>query len=86
MKLLISVDRKNGKEEGLEAVELATVFARRYPGIVVGLDVSGDPNLGDTSWILQVMQEARNQGLQISCHLPEVETAFTAIISLPLRH
>ncbi len=73
MKLLISVDRKNGEEESLETVKLTTNIQTKYPDIVVGVDISGDPRLGDTSWIVRVMQDARNKGLKISCHLPEVD-------------
>lgn len=73
VKLLISIDRKNGEDESLETVNLATTIRTKYPDIMVGIDISGDPRLGDASWIVRVMQEARNKGLKISCHLPEVE-------------
>lgn len=73
MKLLISVDRKNGEEEGLKTVQLATTIQTKYPDVMVGIDISGDPRLGDASWIVRVMQYARNEGLKISCHLPEVD-------------
>ncbi|ODM96785.1 Adenosine deaminase-like protein [Orchesella cincta] len=82
VKLLISVDRKNGEQEALETVELSAIVAAKYPDIVVGIDVSGDPNYGNSTWIVNVMGEARRKGFKISCHLPEIVNPDEAIAFL----
>jgi len=72
VKLLISVDRRNGENDGLENVQLAHRWAQRYPDIVVGLDISGDPTHGSMEWISRVITEAKQFNLFVSCHLSEV--------------
>lgn len=72
VKLLISIDRKLGEDEAAETIELANKVIKKYPELMVGLDVSGDPNCGHHSWIVRVMEEARKRKFNISCHLPEV--------------
>jgi adenosine deaminase len=72
VKLLISIDRKMGALEGSENVDLAINWFMKYPELVVGLDLSGDPRQGSHEWIIPLLARAREHGLQISCHLPEV--------------
>lgn len=43
--------------------------------LVVGLDVSGNPNCADLKDYLPVLQEARRSGLKLAVHLAEVSTA-----------
>ncbi|CAL8098874.1 unnamed protein product [Orchesella dallaii] len=82
LKLLISIDRKKGEKDAFETVELAATVAAKYPEIVVGIDVSGDPQYGNSIWIVNVMKEARRRGFKISCHLPEIVNPDEAIAFL----
>jgi hypothetical protein len=68
----LSIDRKAGMEHGSENVKLTEKWIKLEPVIVVGLDISGDPNYGNYSWIITLMEIARNHRIPISCHLSEV--------------
>jgi len=72
VKLIISIDREKGAEEGAENVDLAIDLFREYPSVVVGMDLSGNPTMGNISWILPLLSKAKASGLQLTCHLPEV--------------
>jgi adenosine deaminase len=61
-----------GPLEGAENVELAGSFSRKYPNIVLGMDLSGDPTKGSCEWIIPLLDRARKSGLPLSVHLPEV--------------
>lgn len=82
VKLLISIDRKYGEEDARENVLLTRKWLAKYPDVIVGLDVSGDPRLGSYEWIIPVLQSARHQGISISCHLSEVLTFISWLHSL----
>lgn len=44
-RFLVAVDRRNGPEVALETVKLAEDFMLSSDGVVVGLDLSGDPTV-----------------------------------------
>ncbi|TGZ37181.1 Adenosine deaminase-like protein [Temnothorax longispinosus] len=48
VKLLVSINRKQGYESAEENINLAIQFIEKYPGYVVGIDLSGDPTAGDS--------------------------------------
>lgn len=47
----MAVDRRNGPEVAMETVKLAEDFMSSSDGVVVGLDLSGDPTVS-TDWIV----------------------------------
>lgn len=47
------------------------------PEIVVGLDLCGNPNTGDTKSILFALNFSKKMGQRVSVHLPEVRTYLT---------
>lgn len=49
-RFLVAVDRRNGPEVAMETVKLAEDFMLSSDGVVVGLDLSGDPTVS-TAWI-----------------------------------
>lgn len=81
-KLLISIDRGNTARNYLENICLAQWYRRKYPEIVVGLDLSGDPNKGDTKKIMFALNFSKKMGQRLSLHLPEVR--FHSISSICL--
>lgn len=70
VKSLISVDRKQGYEAASENIRLAMSYAKEYPDIVVGIDLSGDPTKGDA--FIELLEDSRKAGLKIAAHCAEV--------------
>lgn len=44
-RFLVAIDRRNGTEVAMETVKLAEEFMLSSDGLVVGLDLSGDPTV-----------------------------------------
>lgn len=72
VKLLISIDRRQGKEVAEEILDLALSQHRQYPHIIAGIDLSGDPSKGVITDYLPILQQARDAGLKISIHCAEI--------------
>ncbi|XP_035653855.1 adenosine deaminase-like protein isoform X6 [Oncorhynchus keta] len=72
VRFLVAVDRRNGAEVAMETVKLAEDFMLSTDGLVVGLDLSGDPTVGHGRDLLPALQKAKNCGLKLSLHLSEV--------------
>ncbi|XP_064807253.1 adenosine deaminase-like protein isoform X1 [Oncorhynchus masou masou] len=72
VRFLVAVDRRNGAEVAMETVKLAEDFMLSTGGLVVGLDLSGDPTVGHGRDLLPALQKAKNCGLKLSLHLSEV--------------
>ncbi|GAX83515.1 hypothetical protein CEUSTIGMA_g10940.t1 [Chlamydomonas eustigma] len=68
VKLILSIDRREGSEEAMNTVMLAA----QYPGIVVGIDLSGNPTVGCWSQWRDALIKARQLGLKIAVHAAEV--------------
>lgn len=47
-RFLVAIDRRNGTEVAMETVKLAEEFMLSSGGLVVGIDLSGDPTVRDT--------------------------------------
>nr|XP_020515391.1 adenosine deaminase-like protein [Labrus bergylta]XP_020516567.1 adenosine deaminase-like protein [Labrus bergylta] len=72
VRFLVAIDRRNGTEVAVETVKLAEEFMLHSDGLVVGLDLSGDPRVGHGKDLLPALQRAKNCGLKLSLHLSEV--------------
>ncbi|XP_057692528.1 adenosine deaminase-like protein [Corythoichthys intestinalis] len=72
VRFLVAIDRRNGTKVAMETVKLAEEFMLSTDGLVVGLDLSGDPNVGHGRDLLPALQKAKNSGLKLSLHLSEV--------------
>jgi len=72
VRLLVSIDRRKGVDDARDSLDLAQEFRREYGDIIVGLDVSGDPVVGNILDYVEVLEEARRRGLKVSVHLAEV--------------
>ena len=48
-RFLVAIDRRNGTEVAMETVKLAEDFMLSTDGLVVGLDLSGDPTVSETT-------------------------------------
>lgn len=69
--LILSIDRRNSASEALDVVDLALRF--RDEG-VVGIDLCGDPSVGDVSIFAEAFARTRAAGLKITLHFAEVAT------------
>ncbi|KAM4618694.1 N6-Methyl-AMP deaminase [Polymixia lowei] len=74
VRFLVAVDRRNGTEVAMETVKLAEEFMLSTGGLVVGLDLSGDPTVGHGKDLLPALQRAKNGGLKLALHLSEVQS------------
>eukprot|EP00200_Dunaliella_tertiolecta_P002360 CAMPEP_0202338984 /NCGR_PEP_ID=MMETSP1126-20121109/1039_1 /ASSEMBLY_ACC=CAM_ASM_000457 /TAXON_ID=3047 /ORGANISM="Dunaliella tertiolecta, Strain CCMP1320" /LENGTH=318 /DNA_ID=CAMNT_0048929467 /DNA_START=158 /DNA_END=1114 /DNA_ORIENTATION=+ len=69
VKLLLSIDRREGPHEAMQTVEVA----KQFMGCgVVGIDLSGNPSTGVWESWLPALVEARKAGLKITLHGGEV--------------
>lgn len=46
----MAIDRRNGTEVAMETVKLAEEFMLSSGGLVVGIDLSGDPTVSKKLW------------------------------------
>ncbi|XP_061345509.1 N6-mAMP deaminase [Gastrolobium bilobum] len=69
VRLLLSIDRRETTEAAMETVMLA--LEMRYLG-VVGIDLSGNPAVGEWITYLPALKFAQEQGLYITLHCGEV--------------
>ncbi|TMS05389.1 Adenosine deaminase-like protein [Larimichthys crocea] len=74
VRFLVAIDRRNGTEVAVETVKLAKEFMRSSDGLVVGIDLSGDPTVGHGKDLLPALQMAKNCGLKLSLHLSEIQS------------
>ncbi|XP_032401663.1 N6-Methyl-AMP deaminase isoform X1 [Xiphophorus hellerii] len=72
VRFLVAIDRRNGAEVAMETVKLAEEFMLSSGGLVVGIDLSGDPTVGHGRCLLPALERARNCGLKLSLHMAEV--------------
>ncbi|XP_050371032.1 N6-mAMP deaminase [Argentina anserina] len=69
VRLLLSIDRRGTTEAAMETVNLA--LEMRDLG-VVGIDLSGNPIMGEWTTYLPALKFAREQGLYVTLHCGEV--------------
>ncbi|KAI0215665.1 Adenosine deaminase-like protein [Lamellibrachia satsuma] len=72
VRLLLSVDRRCPVSDAMDTVNLAAEYMHRTDGIVVGIDLSGDPKKGDIKPLLPVLSSAKEKGLKLTLHLAEI--------------
>uniref|UniRef100_A0A8C1U7J1 Adenosine deaminase-like n=1 Tax=Cyprinus carpio TaxID=7962 RepID=A0A8C1U7J1_CYPCA len=72
VRFIVAVDRRHGPLVAMETVKLAEDFLLSSDGVVVGLDLSGDPTVGNGKDLLSALEKAKNCGLKLALHLSEV--------------
>ncbi|KAI5656817.1 hypothetical protein M9H77_25610 [Catharanthus roseus] len=69
VRLLLSIDRRETTEAAMETVNLA--LQMKHLG-VVGIDLSGNPTIGEWRTFLPALRFAKEQGLGVTLHCGEV--------------
>ncbi|CAG5118269.1 unnamed protein product [Candidula unifasciata] len=72
VKLLVSIDRRQGVKVAEMAVDLAEKLMQETNGLVLGIDFSGDPKVGDAANFISVFLDAGRRGLKLGLHLAEL--------------
>jgi adenosine deaminase len=73
--LILSIDRRNDSFTALEVVDLAIKFRKHG---VVGIDLCGDPAIGDVSLFQQAFEQAKKHDLKITIHFAEALQSSSA--------
>ena len=71
-RVLISIDRGQSRDAAEESLALAEEFRQLYPGVIVGIDVSGNPTKNDIALLAPLLRRAVSIGLKTAVHLAEV--------------
>ncbi|XP_078088994.1 N6-Methyl-AMP deaminase isoform X2 [Mustelus asterias] len=72
VKFLLSIDRRGGPIVAMETVKLAEEFFASADGLVVGVDLSGDPAVEHGKNFIAPLHAARNIGLKLAVHMAEI--------------
>ncbi|CAB4008894.1 adenosine deaminase isoform X1 [Paramuricea clavata] len=72
VRFLLSIDRRQSVCEAEDTVELAIEYKDKYDGLVVGVDLSGDPKVGNAAEFIPCLSRARSAGLKLAFHVAEV--------------
>uniref|UniRef100_A0ABK0LMV3 Adenosine deaminase-like n=1 Tax=Rattus norvegicus TaxID=10116 RepID=A0ABK0LMV3_RAT len=72
VRYLMAIDRKGGPTVAKETVKLAKEFFLSAEDTVLGLDLSGDPTIGQAKDFLEPLLEAKKAGLKLALHLAEI--------------
>ncbi|CAG4964957.1 unnamed protein product, partial [Parnassius apollo] len=70
--LIISINRCNTISEAEEIADLAIEYHKKFPNVVVGLELSGNPGCGKFENFVKVFSRARTAGLKVTLHCGEI--------------
>ncbi|XP_013117136.2 adenosine deaminase-like protein [Stomoxys calcitrans] len=73
VKLLVSIDRSQGHQVAEEIIDLAIEMRNKYPSLVKGIDLSGNPAIGCFEDFVESLQKAKNAGLKLALHCAEID-------------
>lgn len=69
---LPSIDRAKSVEENEDTLECVLKTLPRYDGIIVGLDLSGNPAMGSFTALAPLLARAKEKGLKLAIHCAEI--------------
>ena len=71
VKFLLSVDRRK-LDEFDENMRIWWLLKEKYPRIMAGIDISGDPRVDDITKIIPRLMEMRQRDVKVTIHLAEI--------------
>nr|CAH7766487.1 unnamed protein product [Callosobruchus chinensis] len=71
VKLILSIDRRHSIEESQDTLNVILKMKSKYPDVIVGIDLSGNPHEGEFN--SDLFQKARDNGLKTSIHCAEIK-------------
>ncbi|CAG9858032.1 unnamed protein product [Phyllotreta striolata] len=71
VKLILSIDRSQDAQTARESLDVILKMKEKHPEIIKGLDLSGNPSVGNFD--VNLFEKARRSGLKISIHCAEVK-------------
>ncbi|CAH2091744.1 unnamed protein product [Euphydryas editha] len=69
---IISINRSSPKNEVEMITDLAIEYHKKYPDLVVGIELSGNPAVGKFSHFLPALTRSREAGLKVTLHCGEI--------------
>ncbi|ELU13338.1 hypothetical protein CAPTEDRAFT_219075 [Capitella teleta] len=85
VRLLLAIDRRTSIEDAADTLEMADRLRKETNGLVIGLDLSGDPTKPAEKFI-PILKEAKKRGLKLALHIAEVNNMTDesrALLSVP---
>lgn len=73
VKFLPSINISYGIEEATKNFSLFSELRKKFPDIIRGIDLSGDPTKGKFADYKQLFQQARDEGFRLALHCAEVK-------------
>nr|CAI5834393.1 unnamed protein product [Callosobruchus analis] len=71
VKLILSIDRRLSIEESFDSLNVILKMKSKYPDVIVGIDLSGNPHEGEFN--VDLFQKARDSGLKTAIHCAEIK-------------
>lgn len=83
VKLIVSINRRECVAASMENVDLAIKYAKLYPNIVCGIDLSGDPAHKTFADFMPLLKKAKEHGLKLALHCGEIDnqSEITAMLN-----
>lgn len=83
VKLIVSLNRRESVAASTENVDLAIKYAKLYPNIVCGIDLSGDPAHKTFADFMPLLEKAKVHGLKLALHCGEIDnpSEITAMLN-----
>ncbi|KAL3289106.1 hypothetical protein HHI36_003547 [Cryptolaemus montrouzieri] len=72
VKLILSINRQHSLEVCRQHLDIILKMKKKYPDIIKGIDLSGNPHHGRFSNLQKLFQEARDHGLFTTIHCAEI--------------
>ncbi|KAL1512746.1 hypothetical protein ABEB36_002286 [Hypothenemus hampei] len=71
VKLILSLDRRRSWKEQLDTLDNIIDLKQKYPDLIKGVDLSGDPGKGE--FFKKLFEKARDNGLKTAIHCGEIK-------------
>lgn len=84
VRFIMAINRKLGPDDALDTVQLALQYKAKANGLLVGIDLSGDPKAYSSNDFVPALKLAQENGLKLALHIAEVPDVEDSRILLDL--